>query len=96
MRPRHPRLIVLFALVALFFATTVFISHGLQGGTVQHDTTQCDLCLQFSGTAGAPADIAFPGKPPLVVTRTTPVAFPSLPAERQDSDHRPRGPPALT
>jgi hypothetical protein len=96
MRSRHPRLIALFALVALFFATTTYVAHGLQDGTVQHDTTQCDLCLQFSGSAGAPADVALPGRPPLVVVRTTPVIFPALPAERHDSDHRPRGPPALT
>jgi hypothetical protein len=96
MRPRHPRLIALFALVALFFATTAYVTHGLQDGTFQHDNTQCDLCLQFSGSAGAPAEMALVGKPPLVVVRTTPVALPALVAERYDAAHRPRGPPALT
>jgi hypothetical protein len=97
MRPCHPRLIALFALVALMFATTSYVVHGFQDGAVQqHDSTQCDLCLQFSGTAGAPADLALPGKPPLVVVRTTPVALPALLVECQDGEPLPRGPPALT
>ena len=96
MRSRHPRLIVLLALVALFFATTAYVAHGFQDGTVRHNTAQCDLHLQLSGAAGTPADTVLTCKPPLVVVRTTPVAFPALPAERQDSDHLPRGPPALT
>lgn len=97
MRPRHPRLIALFALVALLFATTAYVAHGFQDGAVQkHDNTQCDLCLQFSGTAGAPADTGLVGKPPLVVVRTTPVALPALPVESQDGEPLPRGPPALT
>ena len=63
----------------------------------QHATAQCDLCLQFSGTAGAPADLALPGKPPLVVVRTTPVALPlAAPRAPQTANHLPRGPPALT
>lgn len=90
---RRHRLIALFALVALFFATTAYVTHGLQDGTVQHNNTQCDLCLQFSGTAGAPADGAVVGKPPLVVVRTT-VALPAIPAEGPRRNHRPRGPPA--
>jgi hypothetical protein len=96
MRPRHPRLIALFALVALFFATTAYVVHGFQDGNFQHDQTQCDLCLQFSGTAGAPSDLALPGRPPLVVVRTTPVALPALPLEAWDGEYLPRGPPALT
>ena len=96
MRSRHPRLIALLALVALFFATTAYVAHGFQDGTVQHNNAQCDLCLQLSGSAGTPADTALVSKPPLVVVRTTPIAFPALPAERQDADHLPRGPPALT
>jgi hypothetical protein len=97
MRPRHPRLIALFALVALAFATTAYVAHGFQDGTVrQHASVQCDLCLQFSGTAGAPADLGLPGKPPLVVVRTTPVELPPLPVDAEDGEPLPRGPPALT
>jgi hypothetical protein len=97
MRPRHPRLIALFALVALAFATTAYVAHGFQDGTVrQHASVQCDLCLQFSGTAGAPADLGLPGKPPLAVVRTTPVELAPLPVDAEDGEPLPRGPPALT
>jgi hypothetical protein len=92
--PRRHRLFALFALVALFFATTAYMAHGFDG-TPRHENTQCDLCLQFSGTAGAPAEGGLVGKPPLVVFVAVPAALPLLPVRRKVGNRLPRAPPSL-
>jgi hypothetical protein len=91
---RRHRLIALFALVALFFATTAYVAHGFDG-TPSHETTQCDLCLQLNGTAGAPAESGLVGKPPLLVFVAVPAARPLLPARRKVGNRLPRAPPSL-
>jgi hypothetical protein len=91
---RRQRLIALFALVALFFATTAYVAHGFDG-TPSHENAQCDLCLQFNGTAGAPAESSLVGRPPLVAFVAVLVALPLLPVRRKVGNRLPRAPPAL-
>ncbi len=89
---RRQRLIALFALVALFFATTAYVAHGFDG-TANHQNTQCDLCLQFNGTAGAPAETGLVSKPPLVAFVAVLVAVPRIPTRRKVGNRLPRAPP---
>lgn len=91
---RRQRLIALFALVALFFATTAYVAHGFDG-TPSHESTQCDLCLQLNGTAGAPAESGLVGKPPLLVFMAALSALPLLPVRRNVGNRLPRAPPSL-
>jgi hypothetical protein len=89
---RRQRLTALFALVALFFATTAYVAHGFDG-TASHQNTQCDLCLQFNGTAGAPAETGLVGKVPLVAFVAVLFALPLLTARRKVGNRLPRAPP---
>jgi hypothetical protein len=97
-RSRHNRLGALVALLALLFATTAYVSHGSDHSVPlpQHSSAQCDLCLHFSGTAGAPDHPAPFGLAPLPAFAPTP-ADTQRPASYEHPTHRlPRAPPALT
>ncbi len=91
---RCQRLLALFALLALFFATTAYVAHGFDG-TRSHQNTQCDLCLQFNGTAGAPAESSLVGRPPLVAFVAVLAALPVLRVRRKVGNRLPRAPPSL-
>ena len=55
-RFRHKGLVALFALVALMFATTAYVAHGLSHDKPlsTHSSAQCDLCLQFAARPARP------------------------------------------
>jgi hypothetical protein len=97
-RSRHNRLVALFALVALLFASTAYVVHGFQHDRPlsQHSSTQCDLCLHFSGTAGTPDHAQTAGKPPLGASAPTTVDTPRLASYEHPTHRLPRAPPALT
>lgn len=93
---RHNRLVTLLALLAVVFSTTAYVAHGFgeEFPLSPHNTVaQCDLCLQFSGTAGAPHVAGLTGKPPVgtyVPLQSEPLRF----ASREHPTHRlPRAPP---
>jgi hypothetical protein len=96
-RFRHKGLVALFALVALMVASTAYVAHGLTHDKplTTHSSTQCDLCLHFAGTAGAPDSPPEQGKPPLAVA--APIERQAAPfRSHEHPTHRlPRAPPAL-
>src|SRR5262245_10134475 len=79
-RSQHNRLMAVVALLALLIATTGYVAHGFPHDLPlsQHSSTPCDLCLHFSGTAGAPANADLVGKPPLVAFVPAAPATPSF------------------
>jgi hypothetical protein len=97
-RFRHKGLLALFALVALMVASTAYVAHGLTHDKPlsTHSSVECDLCLQFAGTAGAPEHPPGQGKPPLgtftpVLNQTARFCSYEHPTHRL-----PRAPPVLT
>ena len=89
------RLVAVLAIVALLIATSTYLAHGRDDLTAQHDDARCALCLQFSGTAGAP-EIGSPVKAPAHVTRLSvskPQTF--LSSGRKAGVNLPRAPPAI-
>ena len=97
-RFRHKGIVALFALVALLFATTTYVAHGYQHELAQstHSVAQCDLCLQFSGTAGAPVHADLLGKPPLQAFAPAVCETPRFSSRKHPTNCLPRAPPALT
>jgi hypothetical protein len=97
-RYRHNRVVALFALLALLFAGTAYVVHGLDHTTPlsQHAFAHCDLCLHFSGTAGAPENLASPGTPPAPLVGSAAPETPQFTAHAHPTNRFPRGPPALT
>lgn len=97
MRRSLPRqLIALFAVLALLLATTAYVSHIHAAGGKLNPRAHCDLCLQFTGTAGASTLPALISKPPLVVARI-PLAHRTddTASHYQSRSHRSRAPPFL-
>jgi hypothetical protein len=97
-RFRHKGILALFALVALLFATTAYVEHGYQHELANspHSIAQCDLCLHFSGTAGAPVHTDLPGKPPLEAFAPAVIETPRFSSRKHPTNRLPRAPPALT
>src|SRR5688572_14630455 len=97
-RFRHKGIVALFALVALLFATTAYVAHGYQHelASSPHSIAQCDLCLHFSGTAGAPTHTDHVGKPPLEAFTPAVVETPRFSSRKHPTNRLPRAPPALT
>jgi hypothetical protein len=97
-RYRHKGVVALFALVALLFATTAYVAHGYQHELAQstHPVAHCDLCLQFSGTAGAPEHPAALGKLPLAAFVPAVAETPRFASRKHPTNCLPRAPPALT
>ncbi len=95
---RHNRVVALFALLALLFAGTAYVVHGLdhQGSLAQHAYAHCDLCLHFSGTAGAPEHAALAGYPPAPVVAPAATETPQFTSHVHPTNRLPRAPPALT
>jgi hypothetical protein len=93
---RHNRLVALFALLALLFASTAYVAHGFDQPLSQHAAGQCDLCLHFSGTAGTPDHPALPGKPPLAAFAPTADETPRYASHEHPTHRFARGPPDLT
>ena len=88
---RRNRLIALVAACALIACAAVYSAHGFDDRG--HEHSHCDLCVHFSGTAGAPVAAAVIGKPVLVIrTLPAPVAL-LLPTRSPLGAHLPRGPP---
>ena len=95
-RLRQNRFIAVLATFALFLATSAYLSHGYSPDSPAHDYSHCDLCLQFTGTAGptvapalnTPADAV--ASAPLL-----PDAQIAVPSNKSRA-HQPRGPPAHT
>jgi hypothetical protein len=89
----HP-LIAFFAVVALFVASTAYVAH-VHAVADELGHSHCDLCLQLTGTSGAPA------QPPLNFRPVRRVEY-ILPANPADSflphdpprSHRSRAPPS--
>lgn len=96
-RFRHNRVIALFALLALLFAGTAYVVHGLDHDKPlsQHTFTHCDLCLHFSGTAGAPEHPALVGNPPAPVVAPAAIETPQFTSHPHPTNRLPRAPPAL-
>jgi hypothetical protein len=97
-RFRHKGIVALFALVALLFATTAYVAHGYQHELAKspQPVAHCDLCLQFSGTAGAPEHPDHPGKPPLQAFTPAAAESPRFSSHKHPTNRLPRAPPALT
>jgi hypothetical protein len=97
-RFRHNRAVALFALIALFFATTAYVAHGYEHdiSSSSHAVAHCDLCLHFSGTAGTPAAPEVVGKPPLEARAPAVAEIHDVYPQPHPTNHLPRGPPALT
>jgi hypothetical protein len=95
---RHNRLVALLALVALLFASMAYVVHGFspEKPLSQHSTSQCDLCLHFSGTAGTPDHATFVGKPPVAASAPTSVVPVRFSSHVHPTNRLPRAPPALT
>ena len=85
------RLIVLLTACALLACTAVYSSHGLADR--DHGHSHCDLCVHFSGTAGAPAAAAAIAKAVLVVRAQPAPAVLLLIARPPLGAHFARGPP---
>jgi len=93
MRSARPdRRVVWLALVALFLATTAFTAHAFADKGLQHEVTACDLCLQFSGSAGPP-DAPVVGKPPLLIFDAVAARVLVLPTRRVSGNRLARAPP---
>jgi len=95
MRRSFPRqLVALFAVLALLLATTAYVSHIHAAGGQLNQAAHCDLCLQFTGTAGASTLPALVSRPMLVVARI-PLAHRTDDAvsHYQSRSHRSRAPP---
>jgi len=90
-RLRRNRLVALVAAVTLIVALGAYSAHGFLDRV--HENGHCDLCVHFSGTAGAPAHASVVGKPVLVVRAPLerPGIIPS--ARRRVGTHLPRAPP---
>ena len=92
---RRNRRIALIAVAALLFASTAYLTHGYGDGASSHSTAQCDLCLQFSGSAGAPSATAVVGKPVQVSRQPVLPSRPTPPSRKNVDSRLPRGPPAI-
>jgi hypothetical protein len=90
----HHRRIAFFAVAALLFATTAFLAHGYGDGVKPHDNVKCELCLHFSGSAGAPSASTIVGKPILAIRQPVLLAQPVRPTRRNVDSRLPRGPPS--
>jgi len=97
-RYRHKGIVALFALVALLFATTAYVAHGYQHELAQstHSVAHCDLCLQFSGTAGVPDHSELSGTPPVQAFVRALAETPQFSSVKHPTNCLPRAPPALT
>jgi hypothetical protein len=96
-RFRHNRLVVLLALLALLFASSAYVVHGFQHDKPlsSHNSNQCDLCLHFSGTAGAPDHPVVAGRPPLAAVAPAPQEILRFESYEHPTNRLPRAPPAL-
>ena len=90
---RRNRLVALVATCALIVCSAVYAAHGL--GDRGHEHEHCDLCVHFSGSAGAPAQAQVLGKTLLVVRAALVPPSTLVPAPTAARAHRPRGPPLL-
>jgi hypothetical protein len=90
---RLRRLIALFAVAALLLAVTVYGSHLHHPGGKPNETTHCDLCLQFGGTAGPSTATALPIRAALVVRLEPSRDAAEAPSREQPRSHRSRAPP---
>jgi hypothetical protein len=91
---RRNQLVAVLATLALIVCTAVYSAHGL--GERAHEHEHCDLCVHFSGSAGAPAQVKVVGKPVLVCRLAAiPAGFVLL-TRPPSGLHLPRGPPRLT
>ena len=88
---RRNQLVAVFATLALIVCAAVYSAHGL--GDRGHEHEHCDLCVHFSGSAGAPAQVKIIGKPVLVARLPVIPAGIVLPARPPGGLHLPRGPP---
>jgi hypothetical protein len=91
---RRNQLVAIFATFALIVCAAVYSAHGL--GDRAHEHEHCDLCVHFSGSAGAPAQVKIVGKPVLVCRLAALPASLVLAARPPGGLHLPRGPPAPT
>ncbi len=92
---RTTRRIALIAVAALLFSSTLFLSHGYGEGTRSHNEAQCNLCQQFSGSAGA---LVTPALVVLAAAALLQLILPfvqPVPTRRKVDSRLPRGPPAL-
>jgi hypothetical protein len=89
--PRN-RLVAFLAACALIACAAVYSAHDLGDRTHQH--SHCDLCVHFSGSAGAQAHAAVIAKAPLLVRAVPARAQSPRPARSPLGAHLPRGPPA--
>jgi type IV secretory pathway protease TraF len=95
MRRSLPRqLVALFAVLALVLATTAYESHIHGAGGKINPSAHCDLCLQFTGTAGA-STLPVPLSRPMLVVARIPRAHGTDDAvsHYQSRSHRSRAPP---
>ena len=88
---RRNQLVAVFATLALIVCGAVYSAHSL--GDRAHEHEHCDLCVHFSGSAGAPAQVKIVGKPVLVGRLPAIPAGIVLAARPPGGLHLPRGPP---
>jgi hypothetical protein len=90
-RLRRNRLVAIVAAITLVIGLCAYSAHGFADRV--HTDGHCDLCVHFSGTAGAPAHAAVAGKPVLVAR--TPIERPGIvrSARRRVGTQLPRAPP---
>ena len=91
---RRQRLIALFAVFALFVATSAYLAHGHGDNLGLPDVPQCDFCLQFAGTGPAAEPEGVLAWTTRIDRLSTPPAEP-LPVSRKPcNDRLPPAPPA--
>jgi hypothetical protein len=95
---RHNRLVALIALLALLFASSAYVVHGLEHDKPlsTHNAAHCDLCLHFSGTAGAPSHPVVNGRPPVAAVAPATPEILRFESYEHPTHRLPRAPPALT
>ena len=89
---RRTRLVALLAACALIACAAVYSAHSISDRA--HEHSHCDLCVHFSGSAGAPAQTKVVGKPVLLIRTAALPAGILLPARSPVGAHQPRAPPA--
>jgi hypothetical protein len=93
-RFRLNRFAAFIAAFALFCATSAYLAHGYDAKNLQHKSTHCDLCLQFSGGSAGAAPA-----PSVVQLSDSTFHLPRIEqsqaaaADRKYRAHQPRAPP---
>lgn len=91
LRPRHNRVIALFAAVAMVVVISGYTSHEL--GAAPSHSCHCDWTVHFTGVAGSAPHPVPIVKPVLAAWQVPLLAAAAAPGPRRLRSHLARGPP---